>query len=126
MTKPTKQQILDCNDIQQLHEWAAKAEYDNGNKSDEVTNAVTGNPYSKTRYEPCSPTVEGKAQAIELAEKYGMELDFEGKCVAIGNELTFWFIDKNKRNKPFWQNENFADTWQIAAVKLGIISEIKE
>jgi len=69
MTKPTEQQVIDCDDEQQLSEWAAI--YCMGWSLDEENDdwiyhgaAMIGRAY----YNPC----QNNAQAIELMVKFGV------------------------------------------------------
>ncbi len=101
-TKPTKNEILDCNDEKQLREWAATVCYGWHRKliiSKHVNFYVwvdeLGKPqgtcgsltfHGRKPFNPCSPTVEGMAQCFELMVKYElagqvssfMELNGEG------------------------------------------------
>lgn len=121
MTKPTKEQI-DGATGEQLSDWVAVwcmgwthiDESPLQNFYEFVGPSTTRNPeffndYFRVKYEdwqPHLPTERGKAQAIDLAEKYNLQLDMYLDRVAYVDNLyhqTVWisfFDDKN------WQKAN--------------------
>lgn len=104
----TKQQIQDCNDGQQLADWAAEycmgwlldTEYDDWLFHG---SAMIGRKF----WQPHQPTETGKAQAIDLAEKYD-------------------FGVYPKRGEVYFSGSNsqWEDTWQIAVLKSALLSAI--
>lgn len=117
MTKPTKQQVLDCNDIQQLHKWAAihcmglhvEPSISGGKYLSEDSCSYFGDVID---WQPCLPTPEGKAQCFDLMVEYKIEIHW--------NPNWIWF---GKGDLITFDKES---DFQEAIVKVVIISEIEE
>ncbi len=126
MTKPTKEQINNAAG-EQLSEWAAEwcmgwthiDESPLQNFYEFVGPSKTRNPEFYNDYfrvnhkdwQPHLPTEKGKAQAIDLAEKFGLSINFGGK-----------YVYSRKLDKVFSADES----WQIAVLKACLYSVIGE
>lgn len=125
--KPTKEQILACDDEKQLNEWIAEICI-GWERVKLHTNFYKYAPEDYWRpispdkpngllckdWQPCSNTEKGKAQCWGLAEKYELELDFVLKCARYDDkqtELTY---------------EVHAGCMQIAVAKAALISELEK
>lgn len=75
-----KKKTLELNDTE-LNEWCAKAQWWELNKYKSVWMLCTSEnkviTYTVDEYQPTADTVEGKAQCLQLMDKFKMSVDFE-------------------------------------------------
>lgn len=121
MNTPTKQDVIECNDDQQLNKWVADYceplglvnDYRDGNGrwlGDGSPRLHTSNRIIP--YEPCSPTEKGKAQCWDLMVKHKLSVDIEN-----GNVMTPGMAGHcHSIHDP--------DNWQIAVLKAAILVEL--
>ncbi len=134
MTKPTQEQVEQCDDVNQLHEWAAVYCF-GAEKINKCSYDIDGFPYHLTKnvlivdsevlyedFTPCHPTTEGKAQAYDLGIKFDV---FPYK----NEESGLWEVNYGIASSEFFnalygvvEHENP----QIAQVKAAIISAVSE
>lgn len=110
----TKQQIETCNNGQQLADWAA--EYCMGWTFKAIKGLKDGfylapdkKRLPRLHWQPHQPTEKGKAQAIDLAEKYRL---------SVNPYMLTAYIFKAQKLVPD------KESWQIAVLKAALLLEI--
>lgn len=122
MTKPTKEQI-DGATGERLAELVAVHCMGWRKQKHNVGHAINGKDYWFNSglysvmpckdWQPHLPTEKGKAQVIDLAEKYGISIDFHN-----GNK-------ELNRIRNVW-GKRFQGNWQIAVLRACLYSDIGE
>jgi hypothetical protein len=132
MTKPTPEQVEQCDDLDQLNEWAAVYcmvwklhVFDDETNGVHEEDWITSNyqfKCAKGQYHPCSPTLEGKAQAYDLGIKFGT---FPVKSEESGLWHANWGVIKLDFPQILFSFVEHEKP-QVAQVKAAIISAVSE
>lgn len=86
---------------------------------EEFWNKGNGEYLLTSLYNPLSNTTIGKGQAIELAEKYSMDVDFEDETICV--KLSTGMPSGNWIDCTFGSRFNPQITWQRAVCEIALI-----